>query len=53
MAKGFAYWIAVIDWHSRRVLSWRLSNTLDTGFCIEAMEEAILKVRHAGHLQHR
>jgi len=41
MAKGFAYLIAVMDWHSRRVLSWRLSNTLDTGFCVEALEEAI------------
>ena len=41
MAKGFAYLNAIIDWYSRRVLSWRLSNTLDTGFCIEALEEAI------------
>ena len=41
MARGFAYLVAVMDWHSRRVLSWRLSNTLDTGFCIEALEEAI------------
>lgn len=41
MAKGFAYLIAVMDWHSRRVLSWRLSNTLDTSFCVEALEEAI------------
>ena len=41
MAKGFAYLIAIMDWHSRRVLSWRLSNTLDTGFCVEALQEAI------------
>lgn len=41
MAKGFAYLIAVMDWHSRRVLSWRLSNTLDASFCVEALEEAI------------
>lgn len=41
MAKGFMYLVAVIDWYSRRVLSWRVSNTMDTGFCIEALEEAI------------
>lgn len=41
MAKGFAYLVAIMDWHSRRVLSWRLSNTLDTNFCVEALEEAI------------
>ena len=41
MAHGFAYLIAIIDWFSRRVLSWRLSNTLDTAFCIEALEEAL------------
>ena len=38
---GFAYLVAVIDWHSRYVLSWRLSNTLDTDFCVEALEEAL------------
>lgn len=41
MAKGFMYLVAVMDWHSRRVLSWRVSNTMDTAFCIEALEEAI------------
>jgi putative transposase len=41
MAKGFMYLVAIMDWHSRRVLSWRLSNTLDTDFCIEALEEAL------------
>lgn len=41
MAKGFVYLIAVIDWFSRKVLSWRLSNTMDTTFCVEALEEAI------------
>jgi putative transposase len=41
MAHGFAYLVAIIDWYSRRVLSWRLSNTLDTGFCIEALKEAL------------
>jgi len=41
MAKGFMYLVAVMDWHSRRVLSWRVSNTMDSGFCIEALEEAL------------
>ena len=41
MAKGFLYLVAVIDWYSRKVLSYRLSNTMDTGFCVEALEEAI------------
>ena len=41
MAKGFMYLVAIMDWHSRRVLSWRVSNTLDTEFCIEALEEAL------------
>ena len=41
MARGFCYLVAVMDWASRRVLSWRLSNTLDSSFCIEALEEAL------------
>ena len=41
MATGFMYLVAVIDWYSRYVLSWRLSNTLDTDFCIEALKEAL------------
>jgi putative transposase len=41
MAKGFCYLVAIMDWASRKVLSWRISNTLDTSFCIEALEEAI------------
>jgi putative transposase len=41
MAKGFAFLVAVIDWGSRRVLSWRLSNTIDTSFCVAALEEAL------------
>ena len=41
MARGFMYLVAIMDWHSRRVLSWRVSNTLDTDFCIEALEEAL------------
>lgn len=39
--KGFLYLMAVIDWYSRKVISWRLSNTLDTRFCVEALEEAL------------
>lgn len=41
LAHGFAYLVAIIDWYSRRVLSWRLSNTLECEFCVEALEEAI------------
>ena len=41
MARGFCYLTAVMDWASRRVLSWRLSNTLDASFCIDALEEAL------------
>jgi putative transposase len=41
MPNGFMYLTAVIDWYSRYVLSWRLSNTLDVGFCLEALEEAL------------
>src|SRR5271169_1027813 len=43
MAKGFCYLVAIMDWASRRVLAWRLSNTMDTSFCTEALEEAILR----------
>lgn len=43
MKRGFVYLFAVMDWASRRVLSWRLSNTLTTDFCIEAVQEAILR----------
>jgi putative transposase len=41
MRAGFVYLVAIMDWYSRRVLSWRLSNTLDSTFCVEALEEAI------------
>ena len=43
MQQGFLYLVAVLDWFSRYVLSWRLSNSLDTSFCIEALEEALEK----------
>jgi len=45
MARGFLYLVVVMDWYSRYVLSWRLSNTLDAGFCVEALEEALKKGR--------
>ena len=41
LPKGFMYLVAVMDWFSRYVLSWRLSNTLDSGFCLEALEAAL------------
>ena len=41
MARGFLYLVAVMDWHSRYVVSWRLSNTLEAGFCVEALSEAM------------
>jgi putative transposase len=41
MKQGFLYLVAVIDWHSRLVLSWRLSNTMDKSFCVEALQEAM------------
>jgi putative transposase len=41
MARGFCYLVAIMDWASRKVLAWRLSNTLDTSFCVEALQEAL------------
>lgn len=41
MVKGFCYLVAIMDWASRKVLSWRLSNTLDSDFCVDALQEAI------------
>ncbi len=43
MAKGFMYLTAVIDWHSRFILAWRLSNTLNTDFCLQVVQEAFEK----------
>ena len=43
MARGFVYLAADIDWHSRKVLAWRLSISMDTAFCTEAVEEAIAR----------
>jgi putative transposase len=42
MACGFMYLVAVMDWHSRHVLAWRLSNSMDTEFCLEALDEALM-----------
>jgi putative transposase len=41
MARGFLYLVAVMDWYSRKVLAWRLSNTMTADFCVEALEEAL------------
>jgi putative transposase len=41
--RGFLYLVAITDWATRKVLFWRLSNTLDASFCVEALEEAIAK----------
>ena len=41
MHRGFMYLVAVMDWRTRAVLSWRLSNTMDSGFCVSALEEAL------------
>jgi putative transposase len=41
MCRGFMYLVSIMDWHSRKVLSWRLSNTLDADFCVEALEQAL------------
>jgi putative transposase len=43
MRRGFLYLVAIMDWASRKVLAWRLSNTMDTEFCVEALEEALGK----------
>ena len=53
MARGFVYLVVVLDWFSRRVLSWRLSNTMEAAFCVETLQEALAKHRQTGDLQHR
>jgi hypothetical protein len=52
MARGFVYLAVVLDWYSRRVLSWRLSITMEVDFCLEAVEEALAKYE-ARDFQHR
>ncbi len=41
LPRGFVYLVAIIDWYSPKVLSWRLSNTMDAAFCVDALEEAL------------
>lgn len=41
LAGGFAYLVAIIDWYSRKVLSWRLSNSMDATFCVDCLEDAL------------
>ena len=43
MRRGFLYLVAIMDWASRKVLAWRLSNTMDAAFCVEALEEAMAR----------
>jgi putative transposase len=43
MRRGFLYLVAIMDWFSRKVLSWRLSNSMEADFCVEALKEAIVK----------
>ena len=43
MAHGFMYLMAIMDWYSRRVLAWRVSNTFDSDFCVEALEDALTR----------
>jgi len=45
LAKGFAYLVAIIDWYSRKVLAWRISNSMDAAFCVDCLEDAL---RHHG-----
>ena len=53
MRRGFLYLVAIMDWASRKVLSWRISNTMEADFCIEALDDAMERVRQAGDFQHR
>ena len=41
MAHGFMYLVAIMDWYSRKILSWRISNTLESDFCVSALQEAL------------
>jgi putative transposase len=45
MQKGFFYLVVIMDWYSRFVLSWELSNTMDVGFCMEALEKAMARAK--------
>jgi putative transposase len=52
MARGFVYLCAIVDWFSRRVLSWRLSITMEATFRIEAVEEALARHSKTRHMQY-
>ncbi|AIA55631.1 Mobile element protein [Acidithiobacillus caldus ATCC 51756] len=41
LKQGFVYLVAIMDWYSRKVLSWRIRNTMDTAFCVDCLEEAL------------
>ena len=45
IARGFLYLVAIVDWHSRYVVAWRLSNTLEADFCVDALTEALARGR--------
>jgi putative transposase len=53
MARGFVYLVAVMDWFSRRVLSWRLSISMEADFCVEAVQEAMARHGQTGNFQYR
>lgn len=53
LARGFAYLVAVIDWYSRKVLSWRLSNSMDASFCVDCLEDALRETWQARGVQQR
>ena len=44
LARGFVYLVAILDWYSRRVLAWRISNSLDTSFCVDCLEDALSRL---------
>ena len=52
MARGFVCLVAVVDWFSRKVLAWRLSITMDTAFCTEAVEDAMARFGKPENLQY-
>jgi putative transposase len=52
MRRGFLYLVAIMDWFSRKVLAWRLSNTMDADFCVTALEEAIARFGKPDIFQH-
>ena len=51
MRRGFLYLVAIMDWSTRAVLSWRLSNTMDSDFCVEALQEAVARYGKPRNLQ--